>query len=75
MVFLLNGVLHYGFTILLKKWAKKMEEGDDAFLRKKSRRKTKQYYHNTSDITTNSDTCRWKRDTFSSEVEITRGID
>ena len=32
------------FIILFKKWAKK-EEDDDTFLRKKSRRKTKQCYH------------------------------
>ena len=39
---------------------------DDTFLRKKRRRKRKQCYHN--------DVCRWKRDIFFSEVEITRGI-
>ena len=32
----------------------------------KNRKKAKQCYHN--------DICRWKRDSFSSEVEITRGI-
>ena len=32
----------------------------------KNRRKTKQCYHN--------DICRWNRDSFSSKVEITRGI-
>ena len=54
----------FGFTILLEKWEKK--EYDDAFLRKTSRRKTKQCYHNNI--------CRWKRDSFSSEVKILRGI-
>ena len=33
---------------------------------KKNRMKTKQCYHNNA--------CRWKRDSFSSEVEITKGI-
>ena len=39
---------------------------DDTILQKKYRQKTKQCYHN--------DICRCKRDSFSSEVEITRGI-
>ena len=33
---------------------------------KKNRKESKQCYNN--------DICRWKRDSFSSEVEITRGI-
>ena len=33
---LLNGVLHFDFTILLKKWAK---EDDDTFLRKTAEEK------------------------------------
>ena len=44
----------------------KNKEDDDNFLRKKSRRKAKQYYHN--------DICRWKKDNFSNEVKITGGI-
>ena len=44
----------------------KRRKEDDTFLRKKRRRKRKQCYHN--------DTCRWKRDIFFTEVEITRGI-
>ena len=35
---LLYGVLHFGFTILWKKWAKKEEENGDTFLRKKTRK-------------------------------------
>ena len=51
---------HFGFTILFKKWAK--EKKGDIFLREKKTRKTKQCCHN--------DICRWKRNSFSIEVEI-----
>ena len=44
----------------------KRKQEDDTFLNKKGRIKTKQCCHN--------DICRWKRDSFSSEVKITRGI-
>ena len=44
----------------------KKKKKDDTFLRKKSRRKAKQCYHN--------DICRWKRDSFSDELEISVGI-
>ena len=37
----------------------------NTFFRKKNRRKINQYYHN--------EICTWKRDSFSSEIEITRG--
>ena len=50
------------------------EEGEDTFLRKKSSRKKNQCYHNTSDIISNSDICRKKRNSFSSEVKIIREI-
>ena len=38
----------------------KKKDRDDTFLRKKSRRKIKQCYHN--------DNCRWKKGQFSNEV-------
>ena len=62
---LLNGVLNFGFPILFKKWGKK----DETILRKKKKTEEKRKYCYHSDI------CRWKRDSFSNEVEITRGID
>ena len=44
----------------------KKKKEDDTFLRKKNRRKPKQCYHN--------DICRWKRNSFSDELEISGGI-
>ena len=44
----------------------KNKKENDTFLRKENRTKTKQCYHD--------DTCRWNTDSFSSEVEITKGI-
>ena len=56
------------FTLWFYNFIQKMDKKneDDNFLRKKNRRKTKYCHHN--------DICRWKRDSFSNEVEITRGI-
>ena len=50
----------------LKECGNQKKEEDDTFLRKKSSRKTKQFYDN--------DICRWKRGRFSCEVKIIRGI-
>ena len=50
----------------LKKCGNQKKEEDDTCLRKKSSRKTKQFYDN--------DICRWKRGRFSCEVKIIRGI-
>ena len=57
------------YTLDLQFYQKKMgkkKKGDDSLLRKKNRRKAKQCWYN--------DICRWEKDSFSSEVEITRGI-
>ena len=51
------------FYNFINKMGKRKNE-DDAFLSKETGEKTKQCYHN--------DICRWKRKSFSSEVEITR---
>ena len=45
---------------------KSKRKKDDTFLIKKTGGKIKQCYHD--------DMCRWKRDSFSSEVEVTREI-
>ena len=50
---LLNGVLHVGFKISFKKWAKKDE--DDTFLRKKADGKQNCY---------DNGICRWKKGQF-----------
>ena len=52
-------------------WSRRDKKGkrkkeDDTSLNKKTERKAKQCYHN--------DTCRWKRDSLSSEVKIARRI-
>ena len=61
---LLNGILHFGFTVLLKNWQRKIRR---RYLpEEKNRRKAKQSYHNNI--------YRWKMDSFPSEVEVTRGI-
>ena len=39
---------------------------DDTFLRKKNNKNIKYCYYN--------DICRWKRDSFSNEVDVLRGI-
>ena len=57
---LLTGVLRFGFTYY--KRAKEKKE-DDTFLIEKTGGKTKQCYHN--------DIFRWKRASFSSDVETT----
>ena len=44
-----DGVFHFGFKILFKKWAKEKKE-DDTFLIKKTEEK--------------SDICKWKMDSF-----------
>ena len=59
---LLNGALHFGFTILFKKWAKTKKKMSIHFWEKKKKRKARQCYHDNI--------CRWNRDGFSSEVEI-----
>ena len=51
--------------MLLKQWAEEKKRRSDTS-EEKSRRKTKQCYHNGI--------CRWKRDRFSNEVEIKMGI-
>ena len=53
------------FYNFIRKMAEKKQ--DDTCLRKENRRKTKYCYHN--------DSCRWKRDSFSNEAEITTGTD
>ena len=56
-------VFYTFYTLVLKFYFKKMgkkKDRDDTFLRKKSRRKIKQCYHN--------DNCRWKKGQFSNEV-------
>ena len=63
---LLNDVLHFGFTIFVKKMGKNKNE-NDPFYEEKNKRKTKQCYQ--------YDICRWNRDSFSVfELKITRGI-
>ena len=57
----------FGFTVFLKKGQKKKRKWYlSNWKKKKNRGKTKQCYHD--------DICRWKRGSFSSKVEITRGI-
>ena len=53
------------FDSLIYKMGKRKKE-DHTFLRKKKQRKTKYCYHNGI--------CRWKRDSFSNEIGITRGM-
>ena len=55
--------LHFGFTILLKQYAKEKKEDDTATSKK---HKKKQCYHN--------DICSWSMDCFSSNVEIRKGV-
>ena len=62
---LLNGVLHFGFTILLKNGKRKKE--NDTFLRKK---KTEEKQNRVTIMIS----VHGKGDSFYSEVEITRGI-
>ena len=59
-----NGVLRFGLTILLIKWGKKKMVMIPFWGKKAEEEKTG--YHN--------DISRWKRDSFSSEVKIVRGI-
>ena len=61
------------FALWFYNFIKKMVKKKKKEMIKTRRRKTKQYYHNTGDIISDSDICRWKRDSCSSEVKITRG--
>ena len=54
----------FDFTSFIKKWTKRKKKMIP--FREKNRRKTKQCCAD--------DTCRWNTDSFSSEVEITKGI-
>ena len=54
--------MQFNFTMLSKQWAKEKKR----LYIIQNRRKTKQRYHD--------DICKWKRDSFPSDVEIRRGI-
>ena len=58
-----KGILMSLLLLFAERKRAKTKKEDDTFLSKKAGGKTKQCYHN--------DICRWKGDSFSSEVEIT----